>query len=168
MSNFYNKYFQTHLEYPNPALTKLEPGVLFSYISATFLNGYVNYTGPTQKAFLMHRYQSSDIEAQERLAKYQDFNANPDFHTKLHQIGGDDVIMLTKAENGQFWFYWWDCDVSDCQIGILNHADPDQVVADFGSFVNFIQDNYCDRYLGGTKRIPLSIDPKLIRGWVSF
>jgi hypothetical protein len=120
----FDDYLGNRIEYPRPASEPLAPGVCYSYISSTFLNGWINYTGDVRKAFLVQRYRSPG-ETAEALAEWiKDPPIHPDFGDL-----GDDVHLVTKDETGRWWYYHYDRDCSDCDIGILeSHGDDDATV----------------------------------------
>ena len=159
-------YMRDEIEYPHPAVEPLRQGVLFSYISSTFLNGWINYVGDVRRAYLVTRYRSH-AENVEALAKW---HADPPFHSKFDDIP-DDVHLIAKDEGGKWWYFWYDRDCSDCCIGILDTDDSDDaVLVAFDEHVNSWHGIGADRHgteNGEEPSPPLAIDPKTIRGWVS-
>ena len=156
----FNGYLHDVYEYPQPAIQSFLPGTLFTYISTTFLNGWINYTGDVVRAYLIERYVEENDEPNEvTLAQW---HAQPPFHAELGKLG-DDVLLLTKDEAGRWWLYWFDQDVSDSQIGILDTQD------DLDATVIAAFDEYVLERQNRIKREgkALLIDPKSIRGWVS-
>jgi hypothetical protein len=158
----FDEYTPHDSEYPRPAVEPLKPGVFWSYISSTFLNGWINYTGDAVRAYLMERYYSPERNDETNAESLARWHADPPFHSKLGELG-DDVILVTKDEGGKWWVYWFDCDVSDCCIGILDTADDDAAV--LAAFDEWIAVRQVDLRPEG-KALP--IEPKSIRGWVSF
>lgn len=158
--NRFDSYTPENFEYPHPAVQPLVPGVCFSYISTTFLNGWINYTGKVVRAYLLERYYDPEEDEEtneQRLAKW---HADPPYHADLGKLG-DDVLLLTKDEGGKWWFYWFDCDVSDSGIGILDTEDDEAtIIAAFDEFVAERQ-----RYIKPEGKA-LLIGPTTIRGWV--
>lgn len=152
-----NEYWKKDIEYPELANGEILPlGVRHDYVSSSFLNGFVNYVKPVS-ARVIGRYQDRTKSA-ERIAAWK---KNPPAHAELRIIG-DDVLLLAKAADRAWWFFWFDCDVSDCCIGRFktNDADADVIekftrCADFQSKENI-----------GTDSLELPID--LLRGWISF
>lgn len=82
---------------------------LYTSISVSFLEGFINYVDIIS-AFLLERYEKIDLETVEEAKK--------SFHTKIADFE-DDVILLARSKSDKeiIWFFWFDCDVSDCQIG---------------------------------------------------
>lgn len=89
------------------------PGHLYHYIPSSFLNGYINHV-EIVKAYLMERYIRHG--AQYGADVWQPFL---DGGERCHSLLGalkDDVVILGASEQ-YWWFFWFDCDVSDCIIG---------------------------------------------------
>ena len=129
------------------------PGVFYAYISSTFLNGWINYTGLVKRAWLVTRYREH-VDNVAALTKWQ---ADPPFHADLSKLG-DDVHLLTKDETGGWWYFWYDKDCSDCAIARFKTEDGDATVLDtFDEFVRAAQ---------GKKGMQ-QIEVNTIKGWVS-
>jgi len=93
-TDFPRKYFDGYdLEYPDPTQTMLELGLWHTYISSTFLNGWINYVKPIA-ASLITRYQGHS----KNLEQVQKFHGRetPDFggHTVLGNFGDDVLLAL--------------------------------------------------------------------------
>ena len=127
-------YFNDVHEYPDissiPLLVDdIGDGMLFEYVSNTFLLAYINNV-EIIKGYGIHRYEyPSD----------KDINLiyEPDGSVKL-QEWNDDFLFLAKSrskENSYFYF-WFDCDVSDCCIGNFMTDDPiEDIIGNFDDFV---------------------------------
>jgi len=90
-------------------VSNFRSGVLYSYIGSSFLEGYINHIKPI-KAYLLERYRTQGPKFEEKWN-----NMEFKFHTKLSDLD-DDVLIL--GETGKhYYFFWFDCDVSDCSIG---------------------------------------------------
>lgn len=98
-------YMPTRIEYPHPVSEPLEPGTCYDYISETFLNGWINYTGKIRKAFLVQRYTPPD-RAAESLAEWI---KEPPCHCDFGDLH-DDVHLISKDENDHWWYYHYDRD----------------------------------------------------------
>ncbi len=148
-------YFNDEIEYPNDvALNPLPMNTLWSYISSTFLNGFVNYV-EILKVYVLDRYEDDKTDAVLNLTKQ--------CHTDLRQFG-DDIILLGKIENNEdslnkFMFFWFDMDVSDCCIGRFETTDNNEIV--FEALLNWLE---YDNGILGFHELPKSF----IKGWVSF
>ena len=78
-------YFDDEVEYPNDvALNPLPMNTFWSYISSTFLNGFINYVEPL-KVYVLDRYEDDKTDEVLNLPKQ--------YHTELSQFG-DDIILL--------------------------------------------------------------------------
>jgi hypothetical protein len=162
-------YFNDEVEYPNDvALNPLPMNTFWSYISSTFLDGFINYVEPL-KIYVLDRYADDKTDAVLNLSKQ--------CHTKLSQFG-DDIILLGKIENNEdslnkFMLFWFDMDVSDCCIGRFETTDNNETV--FEALVNWLEEKKAenkgkvfhesyDNGVLGFHELPKSF----IEGWVSF
>lgn len=157
----WNSYFRVKREYPDPVTIPLVPGTLYEYVSSTFLNGWVNYTGIFKKAYLINRYRSRE----ENEPLVDAWHQKPPFHADLRSLK-DDILLLTKHEFGGWWYYWFDRDCSDCCVGRpdVGGDTDEQVLLAFDEHVLHVAD--WNRH-GPEDGEPLPIDPSTIRGWVS-
>jgi len=154
-------YFTDNIEYPNNvALDPIPIGILWSYISSTFLNGFINYV-TIVKAFVLGRYYAWDEEInytisvmdppgsfnwtekkcktkddlyQELVKKKAVFHVNPDYDFQ------DDVVILAKAGNTEagicYFYFWYDMDCSDCCIGrFITDDNEENVITSFYDYV---------------------------------
>ncbi len=145
--NFREKYFYTHVKYPDVIAVMMKFGVLQSYVPATFLNAWINEV-ELDKAFLICRYESLENNTK----SLEEFVKRDDFHTDLKELDDDVLILAHEKNRANKWFFWFDCDVSDCTIGRFHCLKHDEVIRDFESF--------CRKAL----EIPLNS----IRGWISW
>lgn len=184
-TEFIERYFTTGIiEYPDPTYTLLELGLWHTYLSSTFLNGWINYTKPLA-ARLVTRYQghAANREAAEKM------NAGEfGFHTDLGKLG-DDVFLLCYSEIDPrkhvvpkdvvlrtYWLFWFDCDVSDCCIGrFQTETEEDQLVMEFEAWAEEMSQEYSRRYSGNEDctenrdgKPSLMIETSMIKGWISF
>lgn len=161
--NTIKDYFDDEVEYPKDiAENPLPLGTLYSYVSSTFLNGFINYVSVID-AFVLHRYTELGKDMTEHLEgkTYQEpagSNKWTKFPTAITKgevidlmsqprrlsgtdlnIFDDDVILLarTKTDTNVFYFFWFDCDVSDCMIGRFRTEDSQEIVID--KFRNFVR-----------------------------
>lgn len=183
-------YFVDEIEYPSFKAHNILPyGVLWEYVSSTFLNGFVNYVTPV-KIFQIDRYTP---ESEELKANYvhnlgddwQEFVGTKSDLRKLvvegkarfchTQLGifRDDIMILAEIEDGEdegedrYMFFWYDSDISDCSIGRFETTDKKEEVIQ--SFVNWL-DRLKTEPTGGEAIIRNYTDLPLSfwQGWVSF
>ena len=121
-------YMPNSYEYLDPTTLDISAaGWVINYISSTFLNGWINYVNPIS-AFVVHRYHELE-------KSIDDWHNNYSCHTDLGQFG-DDVILLCKSDNkNDFWYFWFDNDVSDCSIGRFTNDNENEVKEKFEEFV---------------------------------
>jgi hypothetical protein len=158
--------FPESYEYPDPtAIDVTQSGWRLDYISSTFLDGWINYV-TVVRAFVVSRYAEDFGDVKAKLVAWV---ADPPSHTKLRALG-DDVLVLAQDKQGRHWFFHFDCDVSDCSIGV---ADPTagglrriDVPEAFTAYAQAFAKDYGVEY-GGTAEA-VEILPTLIRGWVSW
>ncbi len=166
------KYFTESIEYPDLGMflvDGLSEGVLYEYVSNTFLDGWINYVKPV-RAFVMERYRILEKDKIEETLKQDSY------HSRL-SVFGDDVVLLAKIKDTDHYaLFWFDCDVSDCCIGIFRTSDSQELVeASFVRYVKRLAEYNCGSFVsepdggpgyttGQTHEIPVSY----IKGWVSF
>lgn len=165
--NFMNEYFSDEYE-PLPPYKTMEPfknGTYYNYVSNTLLNGVINYVKPI-KVYLMDRYTEDLLKRHNAIRR---FNTDPEFHTNLGAFE-DDIILLAYEEESEFyWFFWFDCDCSDCSIGRFTTEDSkEEVVESFTQWVLERQKNFCDYYHNGREGMAVELNCENIKGWVSF
>jgi len=164
--SFYN-LFQHIEEYPdNIAEQGIPNNTLFEFVSSSFLNGFINYTEPFWGCVIERYKVWKDIDM-DMWKKYL-FDPLPP-HAHLDYFD-DDVLILSETANC-FWFFWFDCDVSDCQIGRI---DKSLITKDEmrDLLVEWIKSHdYTDRPLDTESVVgnyyELSVK-YLKRGWISF
>lgn len=163
-------YFDDEVDYPSDvALNPLPMNTLYCYISSTFLDGFINYVTPL-KVFVLDRYEDDKTE-EIKTIKYE-------VHRKLSCLG-DDIIILAKIESedepaiNRFMFFWFDMDVSDCQIGRFETTDkPFQVFEALNNWLELEKEKnsgkrFQEMYDNGIlnyHELPLSF----LNGWLSF
>ena len=105
-------------DYDYPSGDQLLEGVpvntLYSYVSSYYLNGFINYIEPI-KAIMVERY-SDEEELESNAQTVAKFNEK--FHSNFSDLP-DDVLIAAESNNS-YWFFWYDKDCSDCQIGRLS------------------------------------------------
>lgn len=94
------------------------------------------------------------------------------YHTNLNMFG-DDVLVLARPEDefghwaseleNMYYFFWFDCDVSDCFIGRFKTVDKEEEV--ISSFCEYVKSKRTMGYKDEPEReLPLHA----WQGWVSF
>jgi len=171
--------FPTEVEFMTEDLvSNFRSGYIYHYVGSTFLNGYVNYIKPI-KLYLLERYRTQGKIFEETV--WRPFVEAPPFHTDLN--GLDDDVFILGETNDHYYFFWYDCDCSDCAIGRQQKKNIKQEEA-----INWF-DNYAERLvdtkmveyrssnrekleiadeccegISGYREIPL----KCLRGWIKF
>lgn len=165
-------YFSEQEEYPNPPVDMLPVGKLYSYISTTFLDGWINYV-EIKSAFLITRYR----EHEQNVAAVDKFNEGGEFHTCLGKQLDDDVLILARAKSRDpfdidtdgcgphWWFFWFDRDCSDSCIGRFETTDAEATIIE--RFTAHAHD--CSRGMGyeHSGHPALELKPDAFRGWIS-
>lgn len=162
-------FFTDQVDYPEIGQGVILPyGILWAYVSSTFLNGMINYAGYVQRAYVLGRYLKwSDrddddpmiVNVQDPPYSAQWVNKKVDtkgeifdlvtkegatYHSNLH-VFRDDVLVLTRHADGVYWFFWFDCDASDCSIGrFVTETPVEQVIGLFDEYVTEISDPNID------------------------
>jgi len=132
ISNFLD-YFDDHVEYPGDTVAgnPLPINEFWQYISSTFLDGFINYVDIIE-GYQIHRYRAPDVTKRENFAKMSEFHSNL-------SVAEDDVLILADARtnDGLYYFFWFDRDVSDCCIGrFLTEDSREKVLENFRAYVN--------------------------------
>lgn len=190
-------YFDNHNEYPNNIADDPIPyGTLYSYVSSTFLNGFINYVKPIG-CYVVNRYTEENTDISDRnvnVCNRGDFGNWHKFkgtklelinilssgeknvyHTNLSCLGAD-IVVIAKIETeladaNRYIFFWFDCDVSDCCIGRFKTEDSgDQILK---SVENWLKDTYMDDKKHESEHDEESsgyhkLPLSFINGWVSF
>jgi hypothetical protein len=125
VANFW-EIFEDSEDYPNDIVDRGVPqDTLYSYVSSTFLNGFVNYV-KDPKAYLIERYgkfnedktlHTRDDGDETDLEKYSAKLKN-DFH-RNYSTAPDDIVILAHTAKS-YWFFYSDRDCSDCCIGRIS------------------------------------------------
>jgi len=180
-TNFIDKYFHNHEDYPQDVCGNILPlGTQWSYISTTFLNGFINYV-EIKSAWVLNRYQDWDDASHDNLVKvnimrepnntgtWEDFigtkrevyeiliQPGRTFHSKLDNDFKDDMIILSKISDNKWMFFWFDRDCSDSCIGRFETEETnEQVIKDFDEWAStLMMDEYKYDSGEGPKQLPL-------------
>jgi hypothetical protein len=107
--------FKDSVIYPeNIAERGVPQNMILEYVSHTFLNGLINYITPFWSCVLERYRIWKDID----VSQWENCLQEP--HLNLRDFD-DDIFVLGETENS-FWFFWFDCDVSDCMIGRIEKS----------------------------------------------
>jgi len=155
-------YFEDNIEYPSEVAHNPIPyGTIWTYVSSTFLNGFINYVNPIG-CYLIDRYTPDNENISDRCISYQKKDDNKwlkfdgtkgelkdkilsgefkMYHTKLDCFG-DDIVILSEIETenevtGKYMFFWFDMDCSDCSIGKFETTDTKEQVIE--SVINWLE-----------------------------
>ena len=110
------EYFDEDIEYPEEIAEKGVPNnTIYTYVSTSFLNGYINYVEP-MFAIMIERYVDLDTPKVRGFLELQKWAP----HT-TYDSSPDDVWVIAETENC-WWLFWSDRDVSDCCIGRLDKS----------------------------------------------
>jgi hypothetical protein len=157
MTDFFNKYFEEHIDYPSDIIHNPLPiNEMWNYVSSDILNAFINYVKPI-KWYALDRYTNLDWEIdsldETALGRYTKREAIKSFidgelkfsHTNLKMFD-DDCIILAEydfkyndweyeddeykelSNMNHFIFFWFDCDTSDCSIGKFRTTDSKEDV----------------------------------------
>lgn len=159
--DFEDKYLPDCQDYPDIAGEILPLGTFYQYVSSSFVNGFLSCAKSTLKAFLIHRYGKEE----ENIKNACDFNSSNHVHAELGLLG-DDILLLSKSEHGEYWFFWLDCDVSDCCIGRFKTDDLQEVVIE--SFIEYVKDRQKAMGNPNSEKPPLELDISKLCGWIKF
>lgn len=156
-TDFIGKHFPDALEYPDVCEICMKPGAWQTYVSSTFLNGWINYVR-IKKVFLITRYRDHAAN----LAAVEACKNGRDVHTSLRVVGDDVLILAQEEGRSMWWVFWFDCDVSDCCIGRFESSETaEQLYADFEVWANAVS---LDEGAAPALEVPVSS----IHGWISF
>ena len=160
-------YFDDTIEYPHNIVDNPIPyGEVWTYISSTFLNGFINYTKPFG-CYVINRYtkESDDISDRNtticnkgQFGKWHKFKGTKKelidlitsgekevYHTEMSCFG-DDIIVIGEVgddyseNNGKYIFFWFDMDCSDCSIGKFKTSDSKEEILE--SVENWLKEDF--------------------------
>ncbi len=159
--------FTEHYEFPNLAdvsvISKDEnTGILFEYVPNSYLKGYVN------SVKLIAGYGVT------RYTSIADKNIDLIYINSNISDYDDDVVLLAKSDEGLYYFFYFDCDVSDCMIGTLNYKNmkQEEVVSLFDEWAKEHNKYMFTRYTRENEKPDdtntlFKIDVKRLKGWIS-
>lgn len=151
-----------NLDYIDPTEFDIgSTGWCINYISSTFLNGWINYVKPV-RAFVIQRYEDDYYALS---ARVEQWHKEEHHHTQLNFFE-DDVLLLARSDIGDWWYFWFDYDVSDCCIGKFKDDPNADIPAEFEKFVSERAGDL-KNYHGGDAKF-FNLDERKFRGWISF
>ena len=108
-----------NLEYPDSEdlVSGLKDGVMYCYVSSTYLNGYINYVDIITSYMVRHYMNENEWASSCEL-----IDNGFDCHTNMSNADKyDDVLIFSKS--GDFYvIFWSDRDCSDCCIGKIHKS----------------------------------------------
>ena len=113
---------------------------MVSYISTTFLNGYVNYLN-IYKVIMIERYEKLEQIQLETVKA----DLMVDYHTNYSKAP-DDIILFGET-NSSYWFLWSDKDVSDSSIARVSKTKVGKRENFFNLFIEYL--NKDTTYISG-------------------
>lgn len=160
----FHDYFEL-IEYPQYlASNPLPINICWQYVSVDLLNGFINHT-KVIRAWAVNRHHSiNEIDhkhnflvttgsqvgyiknvigeqaTRKEVIDYLCSRKDSTLNTEMRKHFNDDVILLAQCGdidgNVQYYYYWFDCDVSDCFIGrFVTTDDQTTVIASFDHMV---------------------------------
>lgn len=159
--------FTDHYEFPNVADVQLitkesNSGILFEYVSNTYLKAYINSVrlvagyGVTRYTALADK-DIEDIYINSNLSDYD-----------------DDIVLLAISDEGTYYFFYFDCDVSDCMIGTFkyNHMKQEEILSLFDEWVKGYNKSMFTQYRRENEKPEdvdtlFRIDIKRLKGWIT-
>jgi hypothetical protein len=157
--------FETTIDHPENLIeTGVPDNTLYNYVTDSYLNGLINLTDPIFGC-VIERYEDWN-----KLDKTKwKIELKKEMHPKL-SVFGDDVIILSESYNF-YWFFWYDCDNSDCSIGKIHKLivpKKDYILSlerYIKSFPYVERDEDVETIVGNYFELPLEY---LKRGWIKF
>lgn len=111
--------FDRDISYPDHSLilNGLKDGMNFTYISNTYLNGFINYVDIIG-GYMVRKYQGEKEKWDEACSNVDALLNEP--HTNISDAHKFDDILILARGAGSYWLFWNDGDCSDCCIGRLS------------------------------------------------
>lgn len=154
--------FKESIAYPdNLAETGVPQDTLLSYVSNTFLNGFVNYVD-IKHVIMIERYTKFDADKIDRFIEWLNNEPNTKYDNIQKTIDDvvDDIILFGETDNS-CWFFWSDRDCSDCNIGRISSIRGFDATEFKDMFINWLK-GYKECYSGNYVELPI---PK---GWITL
>lgn len=176
-------FFHTEIKYRNPSFGEILPfGVLWTYIDSTFLNAFINYVSPVC-CFALDQYHHPHTEvtakcwdlqgkqivfsgAKIELIRNIQESVFRFMHTELSMFK-DTCVLIGKIPNGtvtnlgEYIFFWFDPDVSDCKIGRFQHKEETKIMKELKIELETLRRQ---EDITGYYQLPTNY----LRGWVKF
>lgn len=160
-------------------------GTSYNYVPDSFLAGFLNAPKAHLSVWLLGRYRAlDDIRQPDELPRYSEggrclqptqpmtkeqeiawyIQPGRIFHTRLGMFR-DDVLLLSRTEGGNYFYFWVDQDSSDCCIGRFRTTKPEaEVLALFDAYASG-KDGNID--ITQHKHPPLQLPLHFLSGWLS-
>lgn len=174
-------YFKNSVDYPRILTGEILPfDEVWMYVSYCFLNAFINYVKPI-KIYSIGRYTPDEelIEyGKEKLTKKElrdkiIANEIKEYHTELNCLRDDIVVLARIEDSGDYIFFYFDMDVSDCSIGRIKTEDSQNGIVQ--SVINWLED---EKNKNKGKSFEKNMDNGIInyyelpnsffRGWVGY
>lgn len=139
----FHDYFDQCTEYPGHEISEgvlMPHDHLYSYISVDFLSAWINFVEIKSAMMVVRHSVDENISSEEELStwlksiKERFTHATNGQNTSFREFP-DDVMILAKS-GSCWWYFYFDHDVSDCEIGrFLTDDSPHLVQALFKEMV---------------------------------
>jgi len=189
-------YFDDQVEYPKKVVDNPIPyGVVWKYISSTFLNGIINYVNPIS-CYVINRYTKEDYLLTEDKVSVRNKGGFDDwynfegtkkelidtivdgekiemYHTDLSCFN-DDLIIIARVNDkcdGKYIFFWFDMDVSDCCVGKFETKDSEEeIIQSVENWLteDFVKNKNHEELHDEDSSGYHKLPLSFIRGWVKF
>lgn len=178
-------YFEDHIDYPkNIAENPLPLNTLWQYVDSDILKGFINHVQPVSW-YVLDRYNDgqpmSGIRLERERRNWEDWTGTKKelievlnsgerqcFHINLGYFN-DDVIILAETNKlmkdeypNRYFFFWFDCDVSDCCIGQFETTDSKEEIIQNLEFT--LEKLSKDGDVTGFTKMK----NKVLQGWIQF
>ncbi len=191
-------YFDKTVEHPREVADNPIPyGTVWTYISSTFLNGFINYVKPIG-CYVVNRYTREEDDISDRGfylrtkgdSKWSHFKGikrelidiivselREVYHTDLSCFG-DDIIIVAEVSDydyngeteGKYIFFWFDMDAPNCSIGKFQTKDSKEEI--LKSVENWLTEEFIVNKNHEAKHEDSNGYHKLplsfLRGWIKF
>lgn len=168
------KYFTSVSDYQVPYRedNPFPYGHLYQYVASWVLDGIVNYPERIAGAVLACYSEDEELpdvyparqSCQELRQKVMSWNNKSDgWCGSLYETFGDNVVLLSYEETTDaYWFFYFDCDSSDCSIGRFKTTDSrEEVLNEFKRWLeDMVEHDDCQGW------IPLKVER--LTSWVEW
>jgi hypothetical protein len=159
----FHDLFESGEQYPeNVADRGVPQNTIYSYISTTFLNGFINYV-EIKHVMMIERYTEFNDEKIKKYIEHLKSEYNTDYSGSYNteETGKvvDDIILIGETEES-IWLFWSDRDCSDSCIGRVAKSEEITTLLVKESLIRFIGDY--DDCSGKYAELPIP------RGWITL